>query len=299
MVGRCVAIIGAGAVGSAVAAAIAEDAVADAVTLVDTDEGRAHGEAMDLEDALALAAPVQVGAGGYEEAARADLVILTAGKTGGKEQDRMALLQASGAIVRDAVGRLRAEGFGGVLLVVSNPADVMAELALRVSGLDAERVLGSGTLLDSMRLRRLLGRHLGVAPELVAANVIGEHGDTSVSVLSSATVGGVPLAAFGPPPRVEVQEQVRARARRITEGKGNTSRGIGAACARIVRAILRDERAVLPLAARRVDEDLFFGTPCVVGARGIERTLSASLDAGESEDAARSLAVLREAVAKL
>ncbi len=309
--GRTVAVLGAGAVGADVAGAVAADAAAERVLLVDAKPERAEGVALDLQDALALGAPVTVAAArtaeaGYDEAARADLAILTAGKAGAPGETRLDLLEASAAIVRDAAGRLKRAGFAGILLVVSNPADVMAELALRESGLPPGRVIGSGTLLDSMRLRRLLAVHLGVAPAEVAANVIGEHGDSSVSVLSSASVGGVPLADLGCPDRRRIQTEVRARAARIIAGKGNTSRGIGAACARVARAVLRDERAVLTVAARLsgqygapAEARLFFGTPCTVGAKGILAVHGAGLDPDERADADASLAALREAVARL
>ena len=303
MKGRTVAVVGVGAVGGAVAGALAMDAAARRVTLVDVRPEVARAEAMDLNDALAPESPVEIEAGDLAQAAGADLVVLAAGKGGAPGQSRMDLLEGSAAVVSEAVQTLKAGGFAGVLLVVSNPADAMAELAHRVSELPEGRVIGSGTLLDSFRLRRLLAERAGVAPESVAASVIGEHGDSSVSVLSSATVGGVPLRAFGDFDREELQAEVRGRAPAIIEGKGNTSRGIGAAVARIVRAVLRDERAVLPVGARLAGEyggrDLFFGTPCLIGAGGVLRRFEADLDEAERADVEASLEALRDAVIRL
>lgn len=303
MTGRTVAVVGVGAVGAAVANALAADAASRRVLLVDVRPGIAGAEAMDLNDALALESPVEIETGDLEAAAHADLVVLAAGKAGPAGQSRLELQEETSVVVREAVAHLKEGGFDGVLVVVSNPADVMAELAHRVSGLPEGRVIGSGTLLDSFRLRRLLAERAGVSPESVAAAVIGEHGDSSVSVLSSASVGGVPLNAFGDFDRAEIGTLVRERAPRIIEGKGNTSRGIGAAVARIVRAVLRDERAILPVAARLSGEyggqDLFFGTPCLLGAGGILRRFEADLDEEERAEAEASLLILQQAVGKL
>ncbi len=303
MNGRTVAVVGVGAVGAAVANALAVDAAPRRILLADMKPEIAIAEAMDLSDALALESPVEIEAVDLQRAARADLIVLAAGKSGLAGRTRLDLQEESAEVVREAVTRLRDGGFGGVLVVVSNPADVMAELAHRVSGLPEGRTIGSGTLLDSFRLRRLLAERAGVAPESVSAAVIGEHGDSSVSILSSATVGGVPLRAFGEFDRNEVQRLVRGRAGEIVEGKGNTSRGIGAAVARIVRAVLRDERAVFPVAARLAGEyggrDLFFSTPCLLGEGGILRRFEADLDGAERADAELSLNVLRDAVGKL
>jgi L-lactate dehydrogenase len=279
-------------------------ALFEEIVLIDADDALARAEAADLSDANALARPARVWAGTYADAATARIAVVTAGAASRHQESRLALASRSAAIVVQCARSLADAGFDGILLVASNPVDLLAAVALRHAGLPAARVIGTGTLLDTSRLRQALAHRLDVAPGAIHGFVLGEHGDSEVAAFSSLRIGGQPLESFAPEADLPaVAEEVRAAAYRIIEGKGFTSFGIATAIVRICEAIVRDERAILPVSARLSGEfgidDLHLSMPCILGAGGIERVLLPDLDEREKAALKRSAEILRDALARL
>lgn len=299
-------VVGCGHVGATSAYALLTRGVAREVVLVDADPRRAEGEAMDLQQAAALARPVEVRAGDWSDAAGAGVVVVAAGAGGRPGESRLDLLGRNAAVVRDVMENLLRHNFGGIVLMTTNPVDVLAQLAQEFSGLPVERVIGSGTVLDSARLRAMLGRRLGVEPRSVHAHVIGEHGDSEIAAWSSARVAGVPVREFCEGAGIECPDfdELLARVRRaapdIIERKGYTSYAIASCVARICEAVLRDEHSVLPVSTRLSGqygvEGVYLSLPCVVGRAGVERVIEIPLDEAERAGLRASAELLRRAV---
>lgn len=307
-----VAVIGAGNVGATTAYALLQTGLVREILLLDRDENKAEGEALDLQHAAPLGPPVEVRAtSDYAEAARSAIVVITAGaanKPGGDgPTSRLDLLDQNVGVVRECVGRLRENGFDGILLMTTNPVDVLAQVAQEEFDLPPARVIGSGTVLDTARLCHLLAGRLNVAPQAINAFIVGEHGDSEVAAWSCARVAGVPLVDFAGPNALgalpDLLQEVRAAAPAVVERKGSTSFAIASCVARICEAVLRDERAVLCVSARLSGkyglDDVYLGTPCVVGASGIERVIALPLNDEERSALHASARVLREARAKV
>jgi L-lactate dehydrogenase len=252
-----------------------------------------------------------VSAGPPEALEGAGVVVLTAGVAQKEGETRLDLLQRNADVFREIIPRVLRASPDALLLVATNPVDVMTQVAARIAAdeaaVDSARVIGSGTILDTARFRALLGDQLGVAAGSVHAYVLGEHGDSEVLAWSSARVGGVPLTAFDDDPRSAVNDAVRARideavrraAYRIIAGKGATWHGIGAGLARIVEVIRDDERAVFTVSAITPEiegvHDVALSLPRIVGAQGVVRTLAPDLDEVEHTALARSAGLLKEA----
>ena len=301
-----IAIIGAGHVGSTTAYALMLRALVREIVLIDSDTALAEAEAIDISDANALARPARIWAGDYSDAATARLAIITAGAATHGDESRLSVAGRSAVIVRACVERLMAAGFGGILIVASNPVDVMAKVALVQSGLRAERVIGTGTLLDSSRLQQSLAARLDVAPRSIEALVIGEHGDSEVAAFSTARVAGLPFDRFAADDAWDVgdlADSVRTAGYRIIEGKGHTSFGVATAIVRICEAILRDERSVLPVSTLLAGEfglsDVYLSLPCILGASGVERVLLPELTDDEIARLRQSAEVIRQTQASL
>ena len=283
-----IAIIGAGHVGSTAAYALMLRALVREIVLIDSDIGLAEAEAKYISDASALARPARIWAGDYADAATARLAIITAGAATRGSESRLSVACRSAKIVCDCVDALIAKGFDGILIIASNPVDVMAHVAFLQSGFPSSRVIGTGTLLDSSRLRQSLASRLDVAASAIDAVVIGEHGDSEVAAFSSVRIGGVPLDRFAPD-EVEnykkVADDVRTAGYRIIDGKGYTSFGVATAIVRICEAILRDEHSVVPVSTLLTGEyglsDIYLSLPCVLGADGVVRVLLPQLDENE------------------
>lgn len=303
-----VGIVGAGMVGSTAAYAMVLNEVAHEVVLVDINEKLARSQAADLFDATPFGSAVRAHAGGYEQLEGAAVVVLCCGvaqKPGG--ETRLQLQGRNAAIMRQVVPRVVKAAPEAVLIVASNPLDVMTELTAKIAGLPPGRVFGSGTVLDTARFRTFLSQHLDVSPHSIFAYVLGEHGDSEVLAWSGAVVGGVPLAVaaqqVGRPVtdavKAEIDEKVRRAAYHIIDGKGMTNFGIGATLARLARAIRDDERAVFTLSAPGTGDgpfgDVCLSLPRVLGARGVVSTHQPALAAEEKEALNRSARVLREA----
>lgn len=304
-----IGIIGAGHVGSHVAASLMTQGLCDELVLLDTDTKKARGHAQDLADSAPhLPRPAAVRAGDYGDLADADLVVLSVCGTY-FEEDRLRELDATAALAAQIAPQLTASGFAGIVLSISNPCDVIAQYFAQLTGLN---VVGTGTSLDSGRLRRRLAALLGVSAADVCAYELGEHGDSQIAALHAAAVGGLPLAEWVrryAPQLAAPQAFERAFRETVTagwdivQGKGCTEFGIGAACARLAGAILHDEKAVLACSAMLRGEygqtGVYAGVPCVVGAGGAERVVELPLTAQEQAGFARSCEVVRAHVQKL
>ncbi|AEB11000.1 L-lactate dehydrogenase [Marinithermus hydrothermalis] len=306
-----VGIVGSGQVGATAAYALALTGVASEIVLVDRDPARARAHAEDILHATPFAHPVRVQAGEYTALEHARIVILACGVAQRPGETRLELLGRNARVFQEVVPRVLEAAPEAILIVATNPVDVMTQVTARVAGLPPQRVIGSGTILDTARFRALLGEFLGVAPHSVHAYVLGEHGDSEVLVWSSALVGGVPLEAFARQTGRVLTEAVKARiddgvrraAYRIIAGKGATYHGIGAGLARIVRAILNDERAVLTVSIITPEvegvPEVALSLPRVVGAAGALQTLTPPLDPAEREALQASAALLKRAAEAL
>jgi len=306
-----VGIVGAGHVGATAAYALALRGSATDVVLVDISPARAAAQAMDVAHAVPVAQPVRVTSGPMSALAGFDVVVLACGPSIEPGQTRMAILEKSARIFGEVVPDVVRHAPGALLVVASNPVDVMTHVTAQIAGLPAERVIGTGTILDTLRFRAQLSAHLGIAATSIHADVLGEHGDSEVLAWSSARVGGLPLLAvaeqLGRPiasaVRARIDEDVRRAGYRILEGKGFTSFGIGAAIARVVDAVRDDERAVLTVSARTPKvaglRDVALSLPRVVGRAGVLHTFEPDVDAAETEALAASAAVIREATTSI
>lgn len=302
-----VGIVGTGMVGSAAGYAIALEGVAAELVLVDHKPDLAVAQAEDIAHAVPFVGACRVSAGDYSRLEGADVVILAAGVPQAPGESRLSLLARNADVFGDVVGKVLAAEPDAILIVASNPVDIMTGITRIASGLPPARVIGSGTILDTARFRWLLADHLGLAPTSVHALVLGEHGDSEVLAWSLAQAGGEPLAkcadVLGRPiseaDRARIEDGVRRAAYRIIAGKGATWYGIGAGLARIVRAIRDDERAVLTVSMLTPDcfgvADVTLSLPRVIGARGVHATLMPDLPQAEADALRHSAQVLKDA----
>lgn len=304
-----VGVIGAGAVGDACVLSMLLRGSCREIVLVNRTRERAAGAATDMRYGRPLCPPVEVRDGDYDDLAGAELVMITVGTNeesgGATDRDdprgRLVLLDDNAEVYRETVPRIVAAAPQAVLMVVTDPPDPLTDLTLELAGHD--RVFGTGTLIDSLRLRVHIGQHLNVNPAGVDAMVVGEHGTSSVTLWSSATVGGVPvteLLAAGDRPADEVKESIAEEVRNanitIIEGIGASQYGIGIVSARLAEAVLRDEASVFPVASYQRDYGVSLSLPSVVGSSGVMRTLPPRLSEDERDGLAHSAEVLREAV---
>lgn len=301
-----VGIVGAGMVGSSAGYALALTGTAREVVLVDLNEKLAMAQAEDIAHATPFHSATKVSAGGYESLAGAGIVILACGVSQKPGETRLALLERNAEVFRHVVGEVLAVAPDCILLIASNPVDVMTDITTRLSGLPAERVIGSGTILDTARFRSLLGRHLGISPQSVHAYVLGEHGDSEVLSWSNALAGSVPVVSFaaqmGRPlteeVRAQIDDDVRNAAYRIIEGKGSTYYGIGAGLSRLVKAISLDQRAIfsVSIVTREVEgvREVALSIPRVVGAAGVVMDLFPDLSEEEHAALLRSATILKD-----
>ena len=306
-----IAIVGAGFVGSTTAYALMMSGMAAEIVLIDRDEHRAEGQVNDLRDAEAFSHTTRILVGDFSDCCSADVTIITAGVSQSGQRSRMEGLRETGAILHGLVSEVCLQNPRGILLIASNPLDVLTYAAWKWSGLPAGRVLGSGTSLDTARFRRRLAEHYGIASANVHAYVIGEHGDTQIPVLSSARVAGFPLADYSKEVGIPHEEgsltriasETRTAGADIIEAKGATYYGIGAALVRIIRAILRDERAILTVSSRVPESmqlgDVALSLPSIVNRHGIARVLPVALNGAERKALETSADVVRGHIASL
>lgn len=299
-----IGIIGMGWVGTSVAISVLHRGVADTLLLNDLNDDLAEGEAMDLAHGAPFYPPAQVRTASIEEMRDADVVVIAAGKGGKPGQTRLDLLKGNAGIVED-LGR-RLSGSRSLLIVVTNPVDVLTLLLTRTSGLPPGRVIGTGTMLETARLRHVLGRELNVDPRSVHAQVIGEHGDSNVVLWSSATIGGKRLrewAGWSSELERSVSEEVRTAAYEIIKRKGATNHAIGLVTANLIRWALAGSRRVVTVS--KVQEgpyglhDVALSLPSLVGREGVTHVVELDLDDSEREALARSADVLSKAAASI
>lgn len=302
---RKIAVVGAGKVGSTFAYALLLNGLVGEIVLIDVDRKRAEGEVMDLNHAVPLSNPVRIWAGDYPDCAGADVVVVAAGTAQRPGETRLDLVKRNAAIFQDIIPRITAHNQTGILLIATNPVDVLSYVAWKVSGFPAQRVIGSGTVLDTARFRYLLGEHLGVDPRSVHAYVIGEHGDSEVAVWSLANVAGMRLDDFchredcdlGAETRELIFTQTRNAAYEIIQRKGATHYAVAAGLLRIVESILRDQHTVLAVSSLVPGyygiEDVYLSLPAVVDRGGVERVLHLPLNERETKALRKSAAVLR------
>jgi len=309
-----IGIVGCGMVGSTSAFALVMSGVGREIVLVDINRARAEAEANDIFHAVPFAHPLTIRAGDYADLVGARVVVIAGGVAQKPGETRLQLLQRNAEVFRQIVPAVLRHAPDAVLLVVSNPVDIMTHLATHFAaefGVPSTRVIGSGTTLDTARFRTLLGKHFDVDSRHVHAYVLGEHGDSEVLAWSQATIAGLNLDEFakvhGTPlcesDRAEIDEQVRRAAYYIIAGKGATYFGIGSAVARIADTLVRDQRSILTICSQLHGvpdfEGLTMALPHLVGGQGVLATIPLPLDDAEQKSLHRSADILREAIKSL
>lgn len=306
-----VAVVGTGNVGASFAYALLLSGLAAEIVLIDANQARAEGEAMDLNHTVPFAHPTQVWAGDYADCAGAAVTVIAAGANQAPGETRLDLVKKNAAIFGQIVPRVARHNPDGIILVATNPVDVLTYATWRLSGLPPARAIGSGTILDTARFRYLLSRHFQVDARSVHAYIIGEHGDSEVPVWSLANIAGMRLRAFcdaqGLPYEQAAMDdlfvQTRDAAYQIIQRKGATYYAVAAGLMRIVEAILRDQNTVLSVSSL-IDgpyglEDVCLSLPAIVSRAGVERVLQLPLDDAELAGLRRSAGILRQAIAGL
>ena len=305
---RKVVLIGTGMVGMSFAYALVnQGGICNELVLIDVNKLRAQGEAMDLNHGLAFAkSNMKIYAGEYKDCKDADIVVIAAGVAQKEGETRLDLLQRNVEVFRSIVGPVVKSGFDGIFLVATNPVDIMTRVTYELSRFGSSRVIGTGTSLDTARLRYLLGDYFMVDPKNIHAYVIGEHGDSEFVPLSQVMLATKPVSAILADDRNEycvddmkqIEEQVRTAAYKIIEAKRATYYGIGMAITRIVKAILGDENSVLTVSAKLCGEygarDIFIGVPTIIGRNGVKEILELTLTDEEQKKFQASGNVLRE-----
>lgn len=306
-----IAIVGTGNVGATLAYALLWSGLAAEIVLIDANRARAEGEAMDLNHAMPFTRPVRIWAGDYPDCAGAAIVALCAGAGQKPGETRLDLVKRNADIFREVAPRIAQHNPGGILLIATNPVDVLTYVAWKWTGLPAARVIGSGTVLDTARFRYLLSQHFGVDPRSVHAHIIGEHGDSEVPVWSLANVAGMRLReycaargmAYDQAGMDEIFRSTRDAAYRIIERKGATYYAVAAGLMRIVEAIVRNQNTVLPVSSLVTDyygiSDICLSLPSVVNRTGVERIIPLTLDDAEAAGIRHSADVLRQTLAKI
>ena len=307
-----IAVVGIGNVGSTFAFSLMIKAIAREIVLIDVDRGRAEGECMDLSHGASFVQPVNIYSAGFEGCEGADVVVITAGAKQKPGQSRIDLVQKNVEIFKDIIPKIVKFAKDSILLVVTNPMDILTYVTLKISGYDERKVIGSGTVLDTSRFRYLISEHCRLDPRNVHAYIIGEHGDTELALWSHSNIGGMVLAKYCPVcdshcdykrELGKIFEQVRDAAYRIIEVKGATYYAIGLALVKIVEAILRDENSVLPVTTLINDyygiEDVCLSTPCMVNRNGVEKILKLELSALEQKQLRHSAKTLKDIIKKI
>jgi L-lactate dehydrogenase len=310
-----IGIVGCGMVGSTSAFALVMNGVGREIVLVDLNRARAEADANDIFHAVPFAHPLTVHAGDYADLTGCRVVVIAAGVAQRPDETRLHLLQRNAAVFEQVVPSILQHAAEAVLVVVSNPVDIMTHLAAHFAvshGVPSSRIIGSGTMLDTARFRALLGRRFGVDAHHVHAYVIGEHGDSEVLTWSLAAIAGTRLEEFAvkhgdavltDAEKRQIDEQVRLAAYHIIAGKGATYYGIGSAVAHLVDVLLHDQRAVLTICSRienaEACEGVTLGLPHLVGAQGALSTIPLTLDADELQRLQRSAAIVRNAIESL
>ncbi|WP_019242563.1 MULTISPECIES: L-lactate dehydrogenase [Bacillus] len=306
-----VVLVGTGFVGSSYAFALLNQGITEELVLVDVNKEKAEGEAIDMNHGLPFApSKTKVWSGSYADCKTADIVVLTAGANQKPGETRLDLVAKNTAIMKSIVEEIMATGFDGIFLVAANPVDILTYAAWKFSGLPKERVIGSGTILDTARFRYELGEYFDIDTRNVHAYIIGEHGDTELPVYSHVNLGAKPLAKaletkadYKKEDLDEMFVNVRDAAYKIIDRKGATYYGIAMGLARITKAILQDENSILTVSAylegQYGQEDIYIGVPCVVNRSGLREIVELELNQEEKEKFAHSVKVLKETMAPI
>lgn len=303
---RKVAVIGCGFVGSSSAFALMQSGLFSEMVLIDADTKRAEGEAMDISHGISFARPMQIYAGNYDDITDAAIIVITAGANQKPDETRLDLIKKNAAIMKSIIGEIKKRDFGGILLIVSNPVDILTLIALKESGYPSNRVIGSGTVLDTGRFKYLLGEHLDVDSRSVHAFIIGEHGDSELAAWSNARIGGLKVNDFcelrghfnHEQSMKKIFENVRNSAYEIIERKHATYYGIAMAVKRICEAIVRNEKSILPVSSLMTGEyglnDVVLSIPAVVGETGVQKVIPIELNDEELAKLKDSANILKD-----
>ena len=305
---RKAAVIGCGFVGAASAFALMESSLFSEIVLIDSDKDKAEGEALDISHGLPFAKPMQIYAGSYDDISNAAIVIVTAGAGQKPGETRLDLVKKNVNIFKSIIPEIAKRKFDGIVLTVANPVDILTYTAVKLSGFPEHRVFGSGTVLDSARLKYQLGEHLGVDSRSVHAFILGEHGDSEIAAWSSANVSGVPLSRFcemrgyfnHQQNMRQIADDVKNSAYEIIEKKKATYYGIAMSVRRICEAIILDQKSVLPVSSIQHGnfgiENVSLSMPAIVGKYGIEGLVPISLNDEEIEALQASASALKNVI---
>ena len=308
---RKAVMVGCGFVGSASVFALMQSGLFSEIAMIDADMDKAEGEAMDISHGIPFAKHMRVYAGDYDDVRDAGIVIVTAGANQKPDETRLDLVHKNVGIFKSIIPEIASRDFKGILLVVANPVDILTAVAQKLSGLPENRVIGSGTVLDTGRLKTRISDHLGVDSRSVHAFIIGEHGDSEIAAFSSANVSGIPLNDFcemkghfnHDESEKFIAEDVKNAAYEIIQRKRATYFGVAMAVKRICECIVRDEKSILPVSTMMHGEQGIEGVvlsmPCVVGGDGIETQVPIKLDEDEAKRLRESAAILKEIIEKL
>ena len=305
------AIIGCGLVGTSIAFSLVQKGIFSELILIDANEKKAEGEAMDLSHGLPFTKPMEIKAGGYEDIADCAMIIITAGANQKPGETRLDLVHKNVEIYKSIIPKIVEKNQEATLLIVSNPVDIMTYVALKLSGYPSHKVIGSGTVLDTARLKYLLSRHLDVDSRSIHAFIIGEHGDSELAVWSAANVSGIPLNHFcelrGYFDHMEsmdrIYQSVRDSAYEIIEKKGATYYGVAMAVCRIAESVIRNEHSIMPISVYLDGlyglHDICLSIPTVVGQEGAEKVLDIPLDLMEMGKLVYSAEELKKIIGEL
>lgn len=302
-------IIGCGFVGASIAFSLLQSGLFQEIVLLDVNQEKARGEAMDLSHGMSFAGPMEIYAGDYPDLADAGIIIITAGAGQKPGETRLDLVHKNVEIFKQMIPQIIKYNKEGILLVVSNPVDILTYVTVKLSGFPEHRVIGSGTVLDSGRLKYMIGRQLSIDPRSVHSFVMGEHGDSEVVAWSSTNISGVPLETMcklrggfihDDEHQEELEESVRRSAYEIIGRKGYTNYGVAMAVKRICKGILADEHCILSVSSMLHGEygmeDICIGVPTILGESGIESVIELNLEEKELEELEDSVKELQEVI---
>ena len=307
---RKVVIIGCGFVGAACAFSLMQSGLFSEMVLIDSDKNRAEGEALDISHGVPFAKPVKIYAGDYDDIKNASILIVTAGANQKPDETRLNLVKKNISIFKSIIPEIKERNFKGVLLIVSNPVDILTTVAIKLSGLSENKVLGSGTVLDTARLKYKLGEHLNVDSRSVHAFIIGEHGDSEIAAWSSANVSGIPLEKFceskghcdHTKATERIAQDVKNSAYEIISKKKATYYGSAMSVKRICEAIVRDEKSILSVSSMMHGEygisGISLSMPAIVGKDGVETHVPIQLNEEEIKNLQLSANKLKDILYK-
>ena len=308
---RKAVMVGCGFVGSASVFALMQSGLFSEIAMIDADMDKAEGEAMDISHGIPFAKHMRVYAGNYDDVRDAGIVIVTAGANQKPDETRLDLVHKNVGIFKSIIPEIASRDFNGILLIVANPVDILTAVAQKLSGLPENRVIGSGTVLDTGRLKTRLSDHLGVDSRSIHAFIVGEHGDSEIAAFSSANVSGIPLNDFcemrghysHDESEKNIAEEVKNAAYEIIQRKRATYFGVAMAVKRICECIVRDEKSILPVSTMMHGEQGIDGVvlsmPCIVGSDGIETQVPIKLDEDELKRLRESAEMLKGIISEL